>query len=366
MNQSLSTIISNLRFPLAILIVFKHYYTPDISSELILGKEEYSFYMLIGQFTSGVIPAIAVPLFFFISGYLYFIKINIEEGFKITDYKQKTLNRIKSLLIPYISWNLIILILFSSVQLLLSNENSIMDKEGYKYIGDYKIIDFCKAMYALDSTGMPIDGPLWFIRDLFIISILSPLVYFIAKYLKWIGVLLLGLCYLCGNNLIPIPGFSIGCIFFFTWGTLMGLNKRNLLVNISNKWAKIFITIIIILLILFTLSDFYGINEIFFKNIYIIGTVILIFGAMSIFYRKGLLNISTFLTNSSFFIFAIHKPIQVIFRRTVFKIFEPESDFICSLLVILIPILTIIFSLTCFYIIKKHLPFLKFLNGYRL
>ncbi len=60
--------ISWLRFPLAALIVLKHYYTPDISAEAVGGSDELMFYHYIGEFTQGVFPAIAVPLFFFISG----------------------------------------------------------------------------------------------------------------------------------------------------------------------------------------------------------------------------------------------------------------------------------------------------------
>lgn len=36
MNQTISKTISFLRFPLACLIVYSHYYTPDISAEVML------------------------------------------------------------------------------------------------------------------------------------------------------------------------------------------------------------------------------------------------------------------------------------------------------------------------------------------
>ena len=172
MNQTLSKSISLLRFPLAALIVLKHYYTPDISAAAIGGVDEYQWYHYIGEFTKGVFPAIAVPLFFFISGYLYFNKLDLhgDSSYDFNVWKMKTRGRLKSLLIPYISWNLLVLLLYFIAQQLTSN-STVMAKDGYKLIVDYNLLDYGKAFFAIDSTGMPIDGPLWFIRDLFIVSV---------------------------------------------------------------------------------------------------------------------------------------------------------------------------------------------------
>lgn len=172
MNPILSKAISLSRFPLAALIVLKHYYTPDIAAETLNGSiAEYPIYHYVGEFTKGVFPAMAVPLFFFISGYLYFNKVELkgDKSFSLTLWKHKTYGRIKSLLIPYLSWNLIVLLFYFATQQ-LTGHSDIMAKEGYKLIADYNLMDYGKALYALDSTGMPIDGPLWFIRDLFIVS----------------------------------------------------------------------------------------------------------------------------------------------------------------------------------------------------
>lgn len=172
MNATLSKTISWLRFPLAALIVLKHYYTPDISAEAVGGADELMVYHYIGEFTKGVFPAIAVPLFFFISGYLYFNKLELTgtQGYSFSIWKKKTQGRIKSLLIPYLSWNLLVLALYYITQC-LTGGSDVMTKDGYKLIADYGIADYAKAVYAIDSTGMPIDGPLWFIRDLFIVSV---------------------------------------------------------------------------------------------------------------------------------------------------------------------------------------------------
>lgn len=80
MNKRLSEIFKVLRFPLAFLIVLKHYYTPDISAEHFFQTtgENYSLYGILGDFSAHVSPAFVVPLFFFISGYLYYANVSLE------------------------------------------------------------------------------------------------------------------------------------------------------------------------------------------------------------------------------------------------------------------------------------------------
>ena len=151
-----------------------HYYTPDISAEAIssISGNQYPVYHYIGEFTS-IIACCAVPLFFFISGYLYFNNIPLrgENSYSFSVWKQKSKNRVRSLLIPYLSWNLLVLLLFFIGQQIVGNSDA-LSKDGYKLVADYSVIDYLKAFYAIDSTGMPVDGPLWFIRDLFIVSII--------------------------------------------------------------------------------------------------------------------------------------------------------------------------------------------------
>jgi fucose 4-O-acetylase-like acetyltransferase len=366
MDKETSNIINWMRFPLACLIVIKHYYTPDISAENIGSKlnENLPFYYYIGEFFTHIFTAIPVPLFFFISGYLYFINSR-DKKFEYLDWKIRTVKRFRSLLIPYLSWNLLVLLLFAIMQF-ASNQSEVLSKEGYKMIADYNIYDYFKAFYCIDSTGMPIDGPLWFIRDLFIVSILSPLIYMLIKYTRFYGIIAIGVFYFFGMR-ITIPGFDIVCLFFFSWGAYLGLNNKKLAIESSKFNFILSATIILLLLTFYALSYFnnYGITD-YARSTYIIVTVYFIFYFLSWFEKKGFLIIPDFLSVASFFIFAIHKPIQVIVRRLVFSAFDIKSDFILSSFVVLIPIIVIFASLGIFYCVRKFFPFLRFLNGFRL
>lgn len=368
MNQTLSKSISILRFPLAALIVLKHYYTPDISAEAIGDVGAFQWYHYVGEFTNGIFPAIAVPLFFFISGYLYFNKLELygKPNYDLGVWKRKTHGRLKSLLIPYLCWNLLILLLFSIVQQ-LTNNSTIMQKDGYKLVSDYNLLDYGKAFFAIDSTGMPIDGPLWFIRDLFIVSVfITPVIYLIIKYLKIFGMMVLSALFLLG--LMPnIPGLSGMAIFYFTWGAYMSLHKMDMGVELKCLWANLAGVLMLSTLCVFTYC--YFINSSFTdtaKEVYILSVVFGIFAWMGRWVKRDIIHIPIMLSTASFFIYAFHKPVQVIVRRMFFAILHPTQEWMLITGIFVIPLLVIIIALGCFYIIKRYLPSLKFLNGYRL
>lgn len=77
-----------LRFPLAILVVFVHCFGADIDvSELhASGLTGLAVYDYIRLFFSVVIARSAVPIFFIISGYLLFLKVNIIRQFTSLNY----------------------------------------------------------------------------------------------------------------------------------------------------------------------------------------------------------------------------------------------------------------------------------------
>ena len=100
-----------LRFPLAILVVFVHGFGADIDvSELHAnGFTGLAVYDYIRLFFSVVIARCAVPIFINISGYLLFLKV---EEYNKTVYISKLRKRWHSLVIPYFSW-IVLLILWT-------------------------------------------------------------------------------------------------------------------------------------------------------------------------------------------------------------------------------------------------------------
>ena len=95
-----------LRFPLAILVVFVHGFGAEINiTELHAGGlSGLAVYDYIRLFFSVVISRSAVPVFFIISGYLLFLKV---EKYDKAIYISKLRKRLHGLVIPYVSWILL-------------------------------------------------------------------------------------------------------------------------------------------------------------------------------------------------------------------------------------------------------------------
>lgn len=99
MNELVSKSFTLLRFPLMIGVVMIHC---DITDQLNpnlqvqwAGNAMYLFSNVIGRFS--------VPMFFIISGFLFFRSGIFNKG----TYMAKLRSRVKTLLIPYLLWNLI-------------------------------------------------------------------------------------------------------------------------------------------------------------------------------------------------------------------------------------------------------------------
>lgn len=167
---------------------------------------------------SEALTRLAVPIFFIISGYLFFYKIN---DFSCDVYVGKLKRRIKSLLLPYIIWNLLAI----AIVLLKSNMLSLfpsLAKENHDWLW------FVSAFWNSQYGSCPILYPLWYVRDLIIVVILSPLIYMLIKtFKKWVLTLFFILWY-CPIMDFP-PGFRMETFLFFSVGAyvnIIGLSVR--------------------------------------------------------------------------------------------------------------------------------------------
>lgn len=116
---------------------------------------------------------IGVPLFFFISGYLFFY--NSGEYLDCNFFVHKIKTRAKSLLLPFFIANFIAIVLICVANTIRPNIIP---------IGDISISSISFRSLINWLWFHPVLGPTWFLRDLFIICLFSPLIYLISKQ-KW-------------------------------------------------------------------------------------------------------------------------------------------------------------------------------------
>lgn len=312
-----SETIDFLRFPLAVMVVFIHVYSsvPNDVNWIDADFDFWSwhgFYNLFVILFSNTLPEIAVPAFFCISGYLFFINI---QNWDWNKYFAKLKNRIKTLLIPYMMWNLVpfflmILSLLMSVWLKgrpMDDVSLFINRHSWHIFYDCHIWGEKWINWLgnpLRMTG-PYDAPLWFLRDLMVVTILSPIVFWIIKRLKIFGIIALFVAYI-SRIWISIPGFDISAWFFFSVGAYFAINKINI-IRWASKYAIIFVPLSIVLLSASVVYD--GLSTVVGQNIIPLYVCV---GVPSVFYLACLcisklrMKPNKFLVSGCFFIYAFH------------------------------------------------------------
>lgn len=159
------------------------------------------------ELISTMIGRCAVPLFYTISGYLFFLKV--PNGLRsITEKMQK---RVHTLLIPYI----ITALFYVAFQVLINSipATSKFVNSSILPVLQQSWLRVLLAIFYDYGGGVPLAFHLWFVRDLLILVLLSPLWYTMLRYLGWWWVLLAFLP--AYTNLGGVPSFAL---FWFSLG----------------------------------------------------------------------------------------------------------------------------------------------------
>ena len=232
MNSLTSRTINWLRVVLVLLVLFvhvhpdhnPHWLTMDNLSDQPLG---WVIFSVVGTFINKF-AFIAVPLFFTISGYLLFQKL---ETWSWSVWKQKIRSRVRTLLIPFLIYNTI-----CAVSLLCI---SLKSGDGWTLAGTYEGsapfvgwlwngVSYCQGWKNWLGMDMqlyyPLDVPLWFVRDLMVMLALSPAIYWLTRKGGVVYLGIVGLAY-CMGVLCCAPGFSTNALFFFSLGVFAAIRS---------------------------------------------------------------------------------------------------------------------------------------------
>ena len=103
-DSLLSKTISFIRFPLIVGVVFIHSNMLVVNIQgTLIRYDRWPIVAFLMKLFSVVFADVCVPLFFFISGFLFFYKPDFTRGV----YIDKLRKRVKTLLVPYLIWNFV-------------------------------------------------------------------------------------------------------------------------------------------------------------------------------------------------------------------------------------------------------------------
>lgn len=233
-----SEIIEMMRLPLTILVVFAHM-LPFNSQTVPIPHDSQTWYIFTTEIISHGLGALTISSFFIFSGYFFFGKFQSWDWHK---YRNSLRQKGKTLLFPYIFWNIAIV----AAMLIINYIGEI--------IGSNREQGAMPAIYDI-FWGQPANFPLWYVRDLMCMMLISPLFFVLLKRGGRWGILLLMAWYISGYY-IPLTGFGSTAIFFFGVGAYFSIYRQNM-ISFAEKFRVISWLIAPCLLIASTLGGGY-------------------------------------------------------------------------------------------------------------
>lgn len=284
--EEISKRITSLRFLLIVFVVFLHVLTEDATV-----YDNTNLWIFIRTSFLNVCNT-AVPLFFLFASYLQFRK---EDKYCIVLKK-----RAKSLLLPYIIWTLICMVFYFCVQSFTQFNHLFREID---IIRNWQIQDYFKAFFYHRAEGLkqPLLGQYWFIRELIILIILSPIIKIIFDKSK--GILLLVAAIVLFGNIPVFVLVDSRSLFFYVLGVYFANSEELSFFKIAD-YIKIheYIFIFVLIQILKVVDLNVGIMELLFN-------CLLILKISNYFIKKEIIyNILSYLSGFSFFLYSIHWP----------------------------------------------------------
>lgn len=168
---------------------------------------------------SSVVCRGCVPVFFILSSFLYFKGIS---RFDLKLYSEKSNRRVRTLLLPYILW-------CAFCALLLYIKHAYLHMSGlgiYLDSGGVNIAKFFQGFWSINAANnMPYAFAFWFIRNLMVFVILSPIAWTIGRY-WWLTALLWVLIIVFNWNFYGFEWFCLGTTLAYHQTTPVVLPKR--------------------------------------------------------------------------------------------------------------------------------------------
>lgn len=320
----------------------------DLRSHGVAQNEFSDFY---NQFFSLIVADGAVPIFFFISGFFLFRNYN---------FKKKLKSRIHTIFIPFFLWCLWGLFILFFLQYVLGLDSLFSGKE-LKLLRDFLPIDYLRVFWDI-RNGAPITSTLWFLRDLCVMIIFSPLLYMLTKY-KWGGYFVLFL-FVLGFTEINNHVISWYSLFYFSAGGCIATHNVNLF-KVFDKYSRGFWGGAIVALILSAVAYAYSLSQYgFFLRLWIVASIpvlYLICRNPSVYRSKVLAK----LPKAAFFIYLFHEPMMGYIQKLFYKAFAP-AGWTQYVLFWFFPLLALIISYIVFQILRRLTPnFLGLITGNR-
>ena len=371
--------INMLRFPLAILVVFVHGFGADINVVELhaSGLTGLAIYDYVRLFFSVVISRSAVPIFFIISGYLLFLKV---KDYSKSVFMVKLRKRWNSLVVPYFSWILLFILwnlMFKVGGILLHGKpwTGVFDyfqENGYLHLlWNSSVWEERTTWLGLETHNSgPVLLPFWYMRDLIMMVILSPIIHWVIKKIKIIFIVFLIAIYVFDVRFPWISGTFCTAGLFFSVGAYFAIKKQDF-TDILWKWRYPICSITILLMVCQTYSGS-AMGDMVSRMIHpwlvIFQSFALIIVASYLCKYPNLYDANKKLSKTSFFIYALHTFILGYIISMIKKVMPMlDTWYMMTFIYLTAPLLCVALCIGIYWMFQKFMPgILRVIVGERL
>nr|WP_299343586.1 acyltransferase family protein [Allomuricauda sp.] len=354
MDKRLSVKISLVSFFLLLYVVFAHSY--NISFE----ENADNYVWFIQNWISFGLSDIIIPIFFFISGYLFFLSFDINKNLDWNAFKTKITKRMHTLGKPYLFWCIFWFAFVYILQLIPALQPFFPNP----------LYDMSLAEQFWNMLLEPINYPFWFIRELLLYVLITPFIYLTVKYLKFYVIIALFIAALFDTSIVTlfeVDMYKYYMMAYFIFGAYCAMYKVSLKTNM-NKYLIYFL--ILIWIVSSAIAKYF---ELYYQEAWAIRLLadlsaligcIAMWGLYDLMDKTRQFKFHDIFTYG-FFIYATHG-VPILFLKKIFDAFFDLTDYQLLLLYLVNFVITAAICLVFGYYLKKIAPrFYFFSTGNR-
>lgn len=308
-----------------------------------LEAESYSFAQTIQLFTGAKgLSSVAVPLFYFISGLLFFRSVSSVQhclyGIK---------KRVRTLFVPYIIWNCVFVGWYVFLHY-VPGVSQYVNSDILGHLSWEKPLSSLKFLF-IEPAGFH----LWFLRDLIVYVFVTPLLFYVLQHFPWVSFMVI-LAAFGGIPRCGITFFVVGGIVSLHYG-LDGFSKV-----ISKPVLLVSSILYVSNAVLATLPGCHRwVLNPYFQQVVNLAGIVMVWGIYDIIFdrltssvlKHRVLEVSKF----TFFVYLFHEPVFNILKKLSLKVLG-VSNVSLILLYFINPIIMAAISVCVALVLKRMMP----------
>lgn len=320
-----------LRFPLIVGVVFIHAYatTVQTAGAQIGNSQVHPAVALFIEMLSQGVARSAVPCFFLVAGLLYFW--GLQPGW--ATHAAKWHSRVRTLLLPYLFWNLLSAGLFALAQSLPATRAYFSGAQTP--ILELSPLEFLAGLFGIGRA--PFSYPFWFIRDLMLLVLAAPLLGVLLKRLGAPLLVALFGAWLILPALALVP--SLEALAWFALGAWLGLRERQPFP--PARWNAGLLLAYALALLLVVAGPWPQARPWLHQGLVALGVAAALAASAWLLVRPRWRAALLQLAPASFFVYAAHEPLLTVARKLSYRLLQPEHSLLLLALYLAVPLAVI-------------------------